>query len=542
MLPIQAIADKLGVANEHLVPYGQHTAKLKLDLFNAPTSRPPGKLILVTAINPTSHGEGKTVVSIGLAQAIDKLGKKVVITSREPSLGPLFGAKGGATGSGRAKLVPSQNINLHFTGDFPAITAAHNLLAAAMDSHLHHGNELRLDVANLFWPRAVDMNDRALRRITVGLGGKANGVERESGFVITAASEIMAILALSRSRADLRKRLEEIVIGFDTSGRPVRARELNVTGALMVLLNDAVMPNLVQTIEGTPAIVHTGPFANIAHGTSSVIAQTMALRLADFVVNEAGFGADLGAEKFFDIVMPSSGIKPSAAVLIATARALAEHGTKLDGSTGVAAVQRGVCNLAKHAENLRKFNVPLVVAINRFAADTPEEIKVITDFCAANQLDSAVVNVFSQGGAGGLELAEKVTTLAAATKPESIVSLYPAKLSLPEKILTIAREIYGAADVTFEPKARMRLEQFTQLGFGHYPVCMAKTQYSLSDNPKLAGAPRDWTLKVTDANLSAGAGFVVAVAGNMLLMPGLPKVPQATKLDVDDQGNIIGID
>jgi formate--tetrahydrofolate ligase len=523
--------------------HGPHIAKLSLDLLDGAAASPPlGKLILVTAITPTRVGEGKTVVSIGLADAIERLGRKVVVTLREPSLGPLFGAKGGATGGSRAKVVPSESINLHFTGDFPAITAAHNLLAAAIDSHLHHGNELRLAVDRLCWPRAVDMNDRALRQIEIGLGGRNNGVPRTTGFVITAASEIMAILALSRSRAEMRRRLDEIVIGFDTSGRIVRPDDLKITGALMALLNNAILPNLVQTIEGTPALVHTGPFANIAHGTSSVLAQAMGMRLADFVVNEAGFGADLGAEKYFDIVMPASGLKPSAAVLIATVRALAEHGAQPGETGGSAAVARGLPNLARHLANLRKFHVPVVVAINRFVTDTPDQIKVISDFCATNSVECAVVDVFERGGAGALDLAAKATALAAGAKPDSIAPLYPPNFTLPEKITIIAREIYGADGVAFEPRARSRLEEFAQLGFGHLPICMAKTQSSLSDNPKLRGAPANWILTVTDAHLAAGAGFVIAVAGNMLLMPGLPKVPQATKMDVDEQGSIIGVD
>lgn len=542
MLPIQTVAAKLGIASEHLLLHGPHIAKLKLNLLDGVAASPPGKLILVTAITPTCHGEDKTVVSIGLAQAIEQLGRKVVVTLREPSLGPLFGSKGGATGGGRAKLVPSESINLHCTGDFPAITAAHNLLAAAIDSHLHHGNELHLAVDRISWPRAIDMNDRALRQVEVGLGGKNNGVPRTTGFVITAASEIMAILALSRSRAEMRRRLGEIVIGFDTDGRVVRPGDLQITGALMVLLNGAILPNLVQTIEGIPAIVHTGPFANIAHGTSSVLAQAMGLRFADFVVNEAGFGADLGAEKYFDIVMPASGITPSAVVLIATVRALAEHGAKPGEPAGAAAVARGLPNLACHLAGLAKFHVPVVVAINRFPADTQEEIQVISDFCSAHSVECAVADVFERGGAGALDLAAKAIALAANAKPGAVAPLYPADFTLPEKITTIAREIYGADGVSFDPQARTRLEEFTQLGFGHLPVCMAKTQSSLSDNPKLKGVPDIWTLTVTDAHLAAGAGFVIAVAGNILLMPGLPKVPQATKMDVDEQGNIIGVD
>jgi formate--tetrahydrofolate ligase len=543
ILPISVIAERLNIPAEHLDFYGPHTAKLKLELLSDWPQAKKGKLILVTAITPTSHGEGKTVVSIGLAQALARCGRKAIATLREPSLGPVFGLKGGATGGGRSQVIPAERINLHFTGDIHAITAAHNLLAAAIDAHLHHGNELRIDVDNIFWPRAIDMNDRALRHIIVGLGGKSNGVPRETGCVITAASEVMAILGLAASRADLRRRLDEIVIGFDLDGRIIRARDLKVTGALMVLLNDAILPNLVQTTEHTPALVHTGPFANIAHGTSSVISQMMALGLAEYVVNESGFGADLGAEKYFDIVMPSSGLRPSAAVLIATVRALITHGVPADTSAAerMQALQRGLVNLARHLDNLRKFHVPVVVAINRFTTDTPAEIEVIREFCDAAPVESAVVDVFNQGGAGALELAEKVMTAADASDVAEVCSLYPSALSLEEKVEKIAREIYGAGAVYIESEARRKLKKLTDLGLGELPICMAKTPASLSDNPKLPGAPSGWTLTVTDAFPAAGAGFVVVVAGSMLLMPGLPKAPQAFNMDVDDQGRITGL-
>ena len=543
MLPIRQIADKLSLSDDHLVYYGAHTAKLKLDLLNDWPNKKKGRLIMVTAITPTSHGEGKTVVSIGLAQALARHGKKALATLREPSLGPVFGLKGGATGGGKAQVLPADRINLHFTGDFHAITTAHNLLAAAIDSHIHHGNELRIDVDNIFWPRTIDMNDRALRHIVVGLGGKANGVPRETGFVITAASEIMAILGLASSREDLRRRLDEIVIGYDLDSKVVRARDLKVTGAMMVLLGEAIMPNLVQTTENTPALVHTGPFANIAHGTSSIISQKMALTLADYVVNESGFGADLGAEKYFDIVMPSSGLRPSAAVLIATVRALIAHGVPADATPeeGRRALERGLCNLAAHLENLRKFNVPVVVAINRFTTDTPEELEVIRSFCDEAGVASAITDVFAQGGAGAMELAEKIIKAADASHPEEVCPLYSAALSPEEKVERIAREIYGAQDVYIEAEARKKLKKFAALGFGQLPICMAKTPASLSDNAKLPGAPKGWTLTVSDAFLSAGAGFLVVVAGSMLLMPGLPKSPQAFKMDVDDEGHITGL-
>jgi len=543
MLPIREIADKLEIPDDYLDYYGKYIAKLKLDLLSQFKTPNQGKLILVTAMTPTRHGEGKTIVSIGLAQALEQSGKRATVTLREPSLGPVFGVKGGATGGGKSKVLPSEAINLHFTGDFHAVTAAHNLLAAMIDSHIHHGNDLRIDVDNLFWPRAIDINDRALRHIIVGLGGKANGVPRETGFVITAASEIMAILALANSRQDLRHRLSDMVIGFDLDGRILRAGDLKVTGAMMVLLNEAILPNLVQTSEHIPALVHAGPFANIAHGTSSVISQKMALKLADYVVNETGFGADLGAEKYLDIVMPASGIKPAIAVLVATVRALASQGALQDEpvSKDAAALRRGLNNLAKHIQNLRKFNLPFVVAINRFPSDTQAEIEWIQDFCRECGVETAIVEVFDEGGSGARDLASKVIALAETARPEEVHPLYPLTFSVEEKIETIAKEIYGASSIYVESKARKKLQKFAELGFSHLPVCMAKTESSLSDNPKLLGVPKDWTLTITDAHLSAGAGFIVVVAGNTLLMPGLPKTSQAIKLDVDETGNIVGL-
>jgi formate--tetrahydrofolate ligase len=531
MYLIRQVADKLEIPDHLLDYYGQYTAKLRLDLLDGPRR---GRLILVTAVTPTSRGEGKTVVSIGLAQAIEQLRRRVVVTLREPSLGPVFGLKGGATGGGAARVEPSQIINLHFNGDFHAVTAAHNLLAAAIDAHLHHTNALRLDVDSLFWPRAIDMNDRALRHVIVGLGGKVNGVPRETGFVITAASEVMAILALADSRADLRRRLGDIVIGYSLDGKVIRASDLGVTGAMMVLLNEAVMPNLVQTTEHTPALVHAGPFANIAHGTSSVISQKMGLALADYIINETGFGADLGAEKYLDLVMPQSGLKPSAAVLIASVRALVEQ--------GAGDLAAGLANLGRHIENLRKFGVATVVAVNRFGDETPAQVEAVRRYCREVQVESAEADVYRRGGAGGRELAEKVLAAADTSDPQAVRSLYGRQLSLTGKIEVIAREIYGAGGVYIESAARKKLDRFTELGFGGLPVCMAKTQSSFSDNPKLLGAPSGWTLTVTDALLAAGAGFVVVVAGNMLLMPGLGKSPQALRMDVDDRGNISGVE
>lgn len=538
MLPIREIADQLAIPDDYLVNYGQHIAKIRLELLVDWPSTKQGKLILVTAVTPTSHGEGKTVVSIGLAQALSRLGKRTLATLREPSLGPVFGLKGGATGGGRAQVLPAERINLHFTGDFHAITTAHNLLAAALDSHIHHGNELRFDLNSISWPRALDMNDRALRHIVVGLGGKQNGLPRESGFVITAASEVMAVMGLAQSRADLRRRLDDIILGFNQEGQPIHARDLQITGALMVVLDEAIMPNLAQTTEHTPVLVHTGPFANIAHGTSSVISQRMALRLADYVVNEAGFGADLGAEKYLDLVMPSSGIKPSAAVLIATARALTAHGSPT-AEHDLAALERGLSNLARHLENLRKYRLPVVVAINRFSDDTAEELALIQEFCRSANVACALTEVFTRGGAGALELAEKVAALADANEDNPVTSLYESGLGLEDKVRRVAREIYGADEVFFAPEARKKLKKFTELGFGHFPVCIAKTPASFSDNPKLLGAPRGWTMTVNEANLSAGAGFVVVVAGAMMLMPGLPKKPQALKMDVTDNGLVM---
>lgn len=544
MLPIREIADQLEIPENYVEPYGKYTAKLRLELLSEVKSRHEGKLILVTAMTPTSHGEGKTVVSIGLAQAIQRLGKRSVVTLREPSLGPVFGVKGGATGGGHSRVIPGELINLHFNGDFHAVTSAHNLLAAMLDSHLHHGNSLQIDVDNIFWPRAIDMNDRALRHSIVGLGGKANGVPRETSWVITAASEIMAILALANSREDLRRRLNDIVIGLDLQGKILRAGDLKATGGMMVLLNEAILPNLVQTGENTPALVHTGPFANIAHGTSSVLSQKMALKLADYTVNETGFGADLGAEKYMDIVMPSSGLKPAVVVLIATVRGLAAQGGVGAGTLAAGQIRAryGFDNLAKHVENLRKFNLPLVVAINRFPSDTQDELDVVRHFCREVDAECAITEVFEKGGAGALGLAAKAMAMADRSYNREIVPLYPATLSIEEKIEKVAKEIYGAHSVHVEAAARKRLRKIDELGFGRLPICVAKTQSSLTDNPKLFGAPRDWMLTVTDAHLAAGAGFVVVVAGNMLLMPGLSKNPQAMVLDVDERGQITGLE
>jgi formate--tetrahydrofolate ligase len=538
--PIREIADALGIPDQYVEPYGRYTAKLRLELLEGLAGRPTGKLVLVTAITPTSHGEGKTVTSIGLAQGLARIGRKAVATLREPSLGPVFGLKGGATGGGRSQVLPADAINLHFTGDFHAITSAHNLLSAMLDAHIHHGNELRIDVGNVSWPRTMDMNDRALRQILVGLGGKTNGVPRETGFVITAASEIMAILALAASRHDLRRRISEIVVGYDVEGRPVRAADLKATGAMMVLLNDAIMPNLVQTTEGVPAFVHAGPFANIAHGTSSIISQRIALNLAEFVVNETGFGADLGAEKYFDVVMPTSGIKPAVAVLIASIRALASQGAKNEKApVTLETLTAGLPNLGRHIENLQKFDVPIVVAINKMQIDTPEQVAVLRDFCRGKGVAAVESDVFARGGEGGVALAEAVA--AAAEQPSDPRPLYAPELPLDQKIERVAKEIYGAGQVHFDGGSKKKLQQLAALGFGHLPVCMAKTQSSITDNPKVYGAPTGYTVTINDVSLSAGAGFVVVIAGNMMRMPGLGKVPQAVHLDVNEAGEITGL-
>jgi formate--tetrahydrofolate ligase len=538
MLPINQIAAKLGLSDDDLEPYGRYTAKIRLSRLPAPGVPAKGKLVLVTAITPTIHGEGKTVVSIGLAQGIEKFGKLSIVTLREPSLGPVFGIKGGATGGGRSQVQPSDKINLHFNGDKHAVASAHNLLAAMIDAHLFHGNELRIDPDNIFWPRAVDMNDRALRHVKIGLGGKADGVPRDSSFVITAASEVMAILALANSRDDFARRLGEMTVAFNRDGRAVRTKDLQATGAMMILLKETIMPNLVQTSEHTPALIHAGPFGNIAHGTSSVIAQRIALQLADYVVNEAGFGADLGAEKFLDIVMPASGLKPSAAVLIATVRGI-RHQSQNDENP--AAGKAGLENLAKHIENLRKFHLPTVVALNRFPGDTDEDLRIVKTFCAQIGVECAVVDVFDKGGDGAIDLAEKVVAAADKAEPDNIQPLYSVKLGLEDKISRVATEIYGARSVNFAPAARRKLEQFSNLNFGQLPVCMAKTQYSLSDDPKKLGAPKDWILTVTDVHLASGAGFIVVVAGNMMLMPGLPKSPQALRMNLNEDGTIAGL-
>jgi len=538
VLLIREIADKLEIPDEYMEYYGRYTAKIRLELLARQHRQ--GRLILVTAITPTSHGEGKTVVSIGLTQALARLGKRAAVTLREPSLGPVFGIKGGATGGGRSQVLPSDIINLHFNGDIHAVTAAHNLFAAMIDAHLHHGNGLRIDVDNILWPRALDMNDRALRHVIVGLGGKAHGVPRETEFVITAASEVMAILALASDREDLRKRLNAIVAGFDLDNRAVRAADLRATGGMMVLLNEALMPNLVQTTEGAPAFVHTGPFANIAHGTASVISQRMALGLADYVVNETGFGADLGAEKYFDLVMPASGLKPSLAVLISSVKAICAQGAASEtGPFTMDTLRAGFPNLDRHILNLRKFGIPVLVAVNRFPGDADDLVAEIVRHCAGMGVESAPCDVFTKGGEGGLALAEKAVELSSG--PCDPKPIYDLSLDLQQKTRVIAHEIYGAAGVYFETEARKSLARFSEAGFERLPVCVAKTQSSITDRARIYGAPEGWTMTVSGAHLSAGAGFVVVTAGNMVRMPGLGKSPQAFFMDVDGAGAISGL-
>lgn len=533
LLPIQDVARTLGIPEQYFEQIGRYSGKVRLDLLADGRFKRRGKLILVTATTPTASGEGKTVTAISLTQGLALIGKKVVITSREPSLGPVFGVKGGAAGGGLSQLEPSEKINLHFTGDFHAISSAHNLLAALLDAHLFHGNDLNLDAGRIAWPRAMDMNDRALRKMAVSLDSKKDGSGRQTGFVITAASEIMAIVALSKNRTDLRKRLEAVVVGVTRDGKPVTAKDLGATGGMMALLTDAILPNLVQTTDGTPAFVHAGPFGNIAHGTSSVISQEMGLRLADFVVNEAGFASDLGAEKYFDIVMRQSRIAPSAAVLVTTVQSMRNQG---QGD-----FERGLPNLGKHIEILKGFGVPVVAAINQFPSDAEEDLKRLAAYCEEREVTSALSQGFAKGGAGAKGVAEAVVDAIAKNPDPVLAPVYENEEPLAEKVRKVAQRVYGADGVSFSDQARLKLDQFTNWGYGKLPVCIAKTQYSLSDDPKRLGAPTGWTLNVTDASLSAGAGFVVVISGNMMLMPGLPKVSRAASIDVDDSGQIIGL-
>ena len=543
MLPITEVAAKLGIGEEDIELYGRYKAKLSMDLIKRVQDKPDGKLILVTAITPTPAGEGKSTTTVGLAQGLAKIGQKVIVALREPSLGPCMGIKGGAAGGGYSQVVPMEDINLHFTGDFHAITSAHMLLAAMLDNHIQQGNALNIDPRRIVWKRVVDMNDRELRNIVVGLGGKAHGVPRQDGFDITVASEVMAILCLATGLHDLKERLSKIIVAYDYSGNPITAGMLKAQGAMAALLKDAVKPNLVQTLENVPAIIHGGPFVNIAHGCNSVMATKTALKLADYTITEAGFGADLGAEKFFDIKCRYAGLKPDAVVLVATVRALKMHGgvPKTDLATpDVEAVKRGIVNLEKHIENIKQYGLPLVVAINAFAQDTPEELEAIRSHCAAHGVNVALSEVFAKGGEGGIELAKEVVALATSGKADFKL-LYGEELSLKEKIETIAKKIYGAVGVNYTKEANNALKDFEKMGYGHLPVCMAKTQYSFSDDPALLGRPEGFEITIKNCRIAAGAGFVVVLTGDIMTMPGLPKVPAAEKIDVSDDGVISGL-
>ncbi len=541
--PIKDVIKKVDIEEDDIDLYGKYKAKISDDLWDKIKDRPDGKLILVTAINPTPAGEGKTTTTVGLGQAMDHLGKKAVIALREPSLGPCFGMKGGAAGGGYAQVVPMDELNLHFTGDFHAITSANNLLAAMLDNHLQQGNALNIDPKQIVWKRCVDMNDRVLRNITVGLGRKVDGVTREDHFIITVASEIMAILCLADDIKDLKCRLGKIIVAYTYDGKPVTALDLNAVGAMTALLKDAIKPNIIQTLEHTPALVHGGPFANIAHGCNSVRATKTALKLADYAITEAGFGADLGAEKFFDIKCRMAGLHPDAVVLVATVRALKYNGgvAKEDLSKeNLDALKKGIVNLEKHIENVAKFGVPCVVTLNQFVSDTQTELNYVKQFCEDHGCEFALSQVWEHGGKGGIDLAEKVIQTID-EKESHFKPLYDTDLSIKEKITVIAKEIYGAADVVFEPSASKQIAQIESLGFGQMPVCMAKNQYSLSDDKTLLGRPENFTIHIREVYVSAGAGFVVAITGTVMTMPGLPKKPAAEGIDVNDNGVITGL-
>ena len=543
MKDIREIAAQLGIGEEELELYGRYKAKINKSAWERVKNNKDGKLVLVTAINPTPAGEGKTTTTVGLGQAMAKMGKKAVIALREPSLGPVMGVKGGAAGGGYAQVVPMEDINLHFTGDMHAITAANNLLCAMIDNHIHQGNELRIDARRVVLKRVLDMNDRALRHVVVGMGGKPNGFPREDGFQITVASEVMAILCLASDLRDLKRRLGDIIAAYDLDDNPVTARDLKANGAMALLMKDAVNPNLVQTLENTPCIMHGGPFANIAHGCNSVRATRFGMKLADYCITEAGFGADLGAEKFFDIKCRKAGLKPDAVVVVATVRALKYNGgvpkTELN-TENVAAMRQGSANLMKHIENMQKYGLPVMVAINRFPTDTDAELDALRGICEGAGVPFALSEVFAKGGAGGVELAEKLLDLLE-TRPSDFHTLYPDEMSIKEKINKIVTEIYGGAGTAFTPAAERAIAKLEQMGFGRLPVCMAKTQYSLSDDPSLLGRPEGFTVTVREVTVSAGAGFVVALTGSIMTMPGLPKVPAANKIDIEEDGTIVGL-
>lgn len=542
MKPITEIADSLGIPAEHLSPYGHYKAKVDLRYRKTLQNRPEGKLILVTATTPTPAGEGKTTTSIGLTQALAKKGKKTMVCLREPSLGPCFGVKGGAAGGGYSQVIPMEDINLHFTGDIHAIGIAHNLLAAMLDNHLQQGNQLDIDVRSITLRRCVDMNDRALRDMIIGLGGKPHGIPRETGFDITVASEVMAILCLSEDLQDLKERLGNIVVAYNRNGNPVTAKDLKAHGSMAALLKEAINPNLVQTLEHVPAFIHGGPFANIAHGTNSLVATKTALKLVDYVVTEAGFASDLGAEKFLDIVCPKAGFAPGAVVLVTTVRALKMHGgmdkTAL-GEENLQALEKGIENLEAHLDNLNQYGIPVVVALNRFSSDTDKELELVTKAAADRGASLALSEVWEKGGEGGIALAEAV--LEALEKPSNYAPLYGPEMSLKDKITTVATKVYGAEGVDFDKKASTTLKMLEEHGYGHLPVCLAKTQMSLSDDPKVMGRPKGFRVAITEARLSAGAGFVVALCGSIMTMPGLPKKPAAESIDIDAEGNITGL-
>ena len=544
MKPICEIAKDLGISADELELYGKYKAKLSDELCDRLEGEKDGKLILVTAINPTPAGEGKTTTSVGLGQAMKKIGKSAVIALREPSMGPVMGIKGGAAGGGYAQVVPMEDINLHFTGDMHAITAANNLLSAAIDNHIHQGNELDIDARTITWKRCLDMNDRALRQVVVGLGGKVNGYPREDGFMITVASEIMAILCLAKDMDDLKRRIAAIVIGYNTDGEPITAGDLKIAGAMGLLLRDAIKPNLVQTLENTPCLMHGGPFANIAHGCNSIRATKLGLKLADYCITEAGFGSDLGAEKFFDIKCRIGGLKPSCVVLVATVRALKYNGgvPKAElAKENTDALKDGIVNLGKHIENMQKYGLSVIVAINRFMTDTDEELKIIEQYCRDMGVDFSMCEVFAKGGDGGVELAEKVVEVSERGGEMNFAPIYDEKASIDEKINTIAKEIYGADGVVYTPKAKKAIARLEKQGFDKLPICMAKTQYSLSDDPSLLGRPSGFEITVREVMVSAGAGFVVALTGDVMTMPGLPKVPAANNMDIDKDGKIVGL-
>jgi len=543
MKPISEIAEQWGIEEDELELYGKYKAKINLSIFERLKDKPEGKLVLVTAITPTPAGEGKSTTTVGLGQALNKIGKKTVIALREPSLGPVFGVKGGAAGGGFAQVVPMEDINLHFTGDMHAITAANNLLAAAIDNHINHGNSLNIDPRQIVWKRVMDMNDRALREIVVGLGGKANGFVRQDGFMITVASEIMAILCLSNDLMDLKDRFGRMVIAYNYEGEPVTCADLKVQGAMAVLMKDAIKPNLVQTLENTPALIHGGPFANIAHGCNSIMATKLGLKLGEYLITEAGFGADLGAEKFLDIKCRYGGLKPSAVVIVATLRALKMHGGVVKAELGkenLEAVDKGFANLEKQVENIRKFGLPVMVAVNRFVSDTEAEIELLIKKCKVYGVEVALNECWAKGGEGGTHMAETLVKMIEGSAPD-FKHLYKVEAPIAEKIETIVKEIYGGDGVVFSVRAQREMKKLSEIGLDKLPVCMAKTQYSLSDDPSLLGAPKGFKVNVKEVRVSAGAGFIVCLTGDIMIMPGLPKMPSAEKIDIDEKGMITGL-